>query len=337
MTTVSIIILNHNGQHYLERCLPSVLQQDYPDVEPIVVDNGSTDGSVAWLQTHHPRITVIPNEENLGFCIANNQGIRASRGEYVILLNNDTELEAGFVTAMVTAAKSAADVGMVASQILFDHDPSRLDSAGIEVDYTGMAWNRHLGEAVADEPTTPIEVFGPCAAAALYKRTMLDQIGLLDERYFIYYEDVDLAWRGQRAGWRCLYQPAARVRHIHSGTTGQWPTKKAFLLGRNKLRTMMKNYPAAALWRYGLAILVVEMAAVGYGLLLRGQLAPLQGRLIALTEWSTYLADRRRFASQVKRPHPPLAPFKTFSAMWKLHHGVPVNRSSQRNHKITTS
>jgi hypothetical protein len=320
---VSIIVLNHNGQHYLARCLPSIYSQDYPNIEIIVVDNGSSDNSIDWIRENHPQLKLIQNQENLGFCIANNIGIRESRGDYIILLNNDTELEPGFLSAMVAAAESS-DVGMVASQILFDHDPTHLDSAGIEVDRAGMAWNRRLGWPVANEPTEPIEVFGPSAAAGLYKRAMLDQIGILDEDYFIYYEDVDLAWRGQRAGWRCIYAPSARVRHIHSGTTGQWPSKKAYLLGRNKLRTMIKNYPAnELLWNLPV-IATFEIAAIFYGLFFSRITSPLQGRLAALIELPAYLAKRRQF-NQAIQTHPvQLTPAKTPAIAWKMHRGIPT-------------
>ncbi len=321
---VSIIVLNYNGQPYLARCLPSIFAQDYSPFEVIVVDNGSSaeDGSVKWLQAHYPQAKIIENGRNLGFCIANNLGIRQSGGEYVILLNNDTELESGFLSAMVSAADSRADVGMVASQILFDHDPRLLDSAGIEVDWVGMAWNRHLGLPASDEPNQPLEVFGPSAAAGLYKRTMLDQIGLLDEDYFIYYEDVDLAWRGQRAGWHCLYTPMAKVKHIHSATTGRWSSFKSYLLGRNKLRTMLKNYPSQALWRNFPLIIGVECAAVLYGLVFLRKTAALRGRLAAIKDIPKFLAKRNKFNKMIPTFAPQLAAVKTPLLAWKMHRSI---------------
>ncbi|MDM8529763.1 glycosyltransferase family 2 protein [Anaerolineales bacterium HSG25] len=324
---VSVIVLNHNGQHYLARCLPSIFAQDYPHVEVIVVDNGSSieDGSVAWVKEHYPQVTLIENGDNLGFCLANNIGLQKSTGEYLILLNNDTELEPGFLSVMVEAANSGATIGMVASQILFDHDPTRLDSAGIEVDRASMAWNRHLGLPVSQEPTEPHDVFGPSAAAGLYKREMLDQIGLLDEDYFIYYEDVDLAWRGQRAGWRCLYAPQARVRHIHSGTTGQWPSRKSYLMGRNKIRTMIKNYPTNALWKNLPLIVIFEIAAIFYGLLVARDTAPLRGRLTALTEIGTYLAKRKQLGQTISGHPVQLAAVKKPNIAWKMHRGIPTH------------
>jgi hypothetical protein len=317
-------VLNLDGRDYLARCLPSVFAQEYPTFETLVVDNGSRDDSVAWVKANYPQVRLLENGENLGFSIANNRAIRESRGDYVLLLNNDTELEAGFLTAMAAAAGAGPRVGMVASQILFDHDPTRLDSAGIEVDWAGIAWNRHLGLPVADEPAGLGEVFGPSAAAGLYSRRMLDEIGLLDEDYFIYYEDVDLAWRGRRAGWRCLYAPGARVRHIHSGTTGQWSSFKAYLLGRNKIWTMVKNYPAGPFFWHLPLILGFELAAVGYGLFVLRDTAALRGRLAAIGGLAQAWAKRRAFAQKVTTHPTPLAPAKAPLTAWRTHRGVPV-------------
>ncbi|HRV95682.1 MAG TPA: glycosyltransferase, partial [Anaerolineae bacterium] len=152
------------------RCLPTLFNQDYPHFEVIVIDNGSTDGLADWLRADYPQVTLIANGENLGYCTATNQGFAASRGEYIIVLDDDTVLEPGFLSAMVAAAQSADDIGMVASQIVLDHAPELIDSAGIEVDWAGLAWNRHIGLPAADEPAEPVEVFGPAGAGGLYRR-----------------------------------------------------------------------------------------------------------------------------------------------------------------------
>lgn len=322
---VSIVIVTHNGLKFLTRCLPSVFRQDYREFEVIVVVNGSTDGTSAWLRQHYPGVKHIENSRNLGYCAATNQGIRQSMGEYIIVLDDDTEMEPGFLAAMVAAAESAEDVGMVASQVLFDHDPTRIDSAGIEVDKAGIAWNRHVGLASTDEPDSCVEVFGSTGAAGLYARKMLDQVGLLDEDFFIYYDDADIAWRGQRAGWRCLYNPAARVRHVHSGTSGKWSSFKTFLLGRNKLWTMIKNYSLGSFLLHLPVILAYELAAVSYGLVVLRDTAALRGRLAALRHIGIPLAKRRAFNRKVRSRPVRLSPVRMPGLAWRMHRIVPAD------------
>lgn len=273
---VSIIIVNWNGRSWLEKCLPTVAQQTWTDYEVIIVDNGSQDDSVAWLKTNWPEVRVIPLKLNLGFAAANNVGIRAAHGEFIVTLNNDTLVDLNWLGAMVTAV-SAPDVGMVAAKITIWNQPERLDSTGIEIDKLGMAWNRGYGQAVETEFST--EVLGPSAAAALYRRAMLDEIGLFDENYFAYYEDVDLAWRAQRAGWRCVFAHDAHVRHWHSATGEKTPKLKTFLIGRNKVWSFLKNYPRSKILMILPVFLIYDsLAAVVQTIYLRHP-APINGRL----------------------------------------------------------
>ncbi len=160
--SVSVIIVNWNGRHHLARCLPSLKAQTYRDFEVIVVDNGSTDDSVMWLAQEYPHVRILQNPRNLGFAAANNQAIRATESPYLVTLNNDTEAVGEWLAELVAAVESDAAVGMVASQMLLAHMPSKIDSAGIEVDWTGTAWQRKRGEP-ADEAGDPHAVFGPCA------------------------------------------------------------------------------------------------------------------------------------------------------------------------------
>jgi len=278
---VTIIIATWNGLDYLRECLPAVLAQDYPRFEVVVVDNGSSDGTITWIREHYPEVHILRNPTNVGFALANNQGIRNTDGDYVVTLNNDTVPEPGWLQALVDAVETSPEVGMVASQIRFYDRPDILDSAGIEVDVLGTAWNRRLGEAAVDEPKGCEEVFGPSAAAALYRREMLNEIGLFDEQYFAYYEDVELAWRARRAGWRCLYAPRARVVHVHSATGGRLSGLKAYYLGRNKWLTLFRHYPFRRLWYWIPALMIFDILSV-FGSILRGcTLAPLRGRFVA--------------------------------------------------------
>lgn len=238
---VSVIIVNWNGVYWLKQCLPALFEQTYRDFETIIVDNGSTDDSVKWVEEHFPDVTLICNDSNLGFAPANNIGIRASSGEYIVTLNNDTLPASEWLAELVKGISFSVSVGMVASKIILWEQPEILDSTGIEVDWAGIGWNRNWGYPV-DTSFISEDVFGPSAAAALYRRNMLEQIGLFDEDFFAYYEDVDLAWRGQTAGWACRYISTAQVYHHHSATSGRDSVLKTFLLNRNKIWAILKNY-----------------------------------------------------------------------------------------------
>ena len=280
---VSVIILNWNGLKYLEDCLTALEAQTYSDFEVILVDNGSTDGSAEWVAERFPDVQLIRNATNVGFAAGNNQAIRASRAELVATLNNDTRVEPNWLAALVSAIEGNPTVGLCASKMLFADRPGVINSAGINLDPVGIAWDRRGGDPDDRQETEPIEVFGPCAGAALYRRTMLDQIGLFDQRFFAYLEDVDIAWRARLAGWRCLYVPQARVCHVHSATGGEGSPFKNRLLGRNKVWTIAKNYgPTGRLLAYLPLILLYDLAAVLYALVARGDVGALRGRLEGL-------------------------------------------------------
>ncbi len=304
---VSVIIVNWNGRTWLETCLPALAAQTFQDFEVVVVDNGSTDGSVDWLKTEWPQVKVLPQSENLGFAAGNNRGIRSTASPYIITLNNDTRVDAEFLAAMVTAVETSdlPKTGMVAAKIVRWQQPDLLDSAGIEVDWAGIAWNRGWNQAAATA-NQATEVFGPSAAAALYTREMLAEIGLFDEDFFCYYEDVDLAWRGQRAGYACLYAPQARVEHWHSATAVTVPAFKTTMLGRNKAWTIVKNYHwPTFMWALPI-IIVYDLAASLKSLWQTHSLAALRGRLAALQKIG-YMRTQRMPAQKVvvlQRPYP---------------------------------
>lgn len=294
MTAATVIIPNWNGRHLLEQCLKSLAGQTFSDFRTIVVDNGSTDGSVAWVQEHHPEVRLIVNSQNRGFAAAINQGIRAGQGAYVLTLNNDAWAEPGWVAALIAAAESDPTVGMCASKMLFAGRPGIINSTGIALDKAGIAWDRRGGEADTASETVPVEVFGPCGGAALYRRAMLDQIGLFDEDFFAYLEDVDLAWRARRAGWRCLYVPAARVFHRHSATGREGSPFKSYHLGRNKVWLLAKNYPIGHLWPYLPLVFLYDLAAVAYAAVARRDLHALAGRLAGWGGLPRMLRKRER-------------------------------------------
>jgi GT2 family glycosyltransferase len=291
---VSVIIVNWNGRQFLAPCIASLQAQTYHDFDIVLVDNGSVDGSTALVREEFPFVTLIENKYNVGFATANNQAIRATEAEFVATLNNDTQVEPGWLEALVSAMDQAPDVGMCASKMIFAAKPGLINSAGICLDRAAIAWDRLGGEQDTGANGQPSHVFGASAGAALYRRRMLDQIGLFDEAFFAYLEDVDLAWRAQLAGWRALYVPGARLAHAHSATAIEGSPFKRRLLGRNKVWMVIKNYPMPALLRYLPAILAYDGMALLYALFAYRDLHSLIGRLEAMASLRRVFRERKR-------------------------------------------
>jgi hypothetical protein len=295
---VSIVVLNYNGKAHLTALLESLARQTRRDFILVVVDNGSHDGSVELLTAAARQtgldLRLIRNAANRGFAPACNQGIAATRTPWVVMLNNDTRPEPAWLERLMATVAAQPDLGMVASKLLRAQQPDQIDSAGIALDWTGIAWDWRGGAVDTPAETDLVEVFGPCGGAALYARRMLEDLGGFDEDYFAYLEDVDLAWRGRLAGWRCVLQPQARVLHAHSGTLGDASPLKRYLLARNKVWLLAQNYPNPWFVRYSPLIVGYDLLATAYGILRRGDLASLRGRLAGLAGLPRAWAKRRR-------------------------------------------
>jgi GT2 family glycosyltransferase len=294
MPSAAVIIPNLNGKEHLAYCLPTLLAQTYQDFEVVVVDNGSTDDSITFVRQNFPRVRLIANPHNLGFAEANNTAIRATCSPYLVTLNNDTQVEARWLAEMINVAEAYGQVGMIACKVLSMREPHLIDSAGLEIDSAGMPWNRYHGQVDQRTEIEPYEVFCPTGAAALYKREMLDQVGLFDEAYFAYCEDMDLGWRARLRGWRCLYVPTAVVYHLHSATSGLGSPFKRYLLTRNRIWTVLKNYPSPEIWRDLPKLLLYDLAATLYRVRMEKNLSPLQGRVAALRQLRRVLKQRRK-------------------------------------------
>jgi hypothetical protein len=246
----SIIILNWNGRHLLEECLDSVSSQSFRDFEAIVVDNGSADGSVDWLKDRWgDAVSTVALPSNLGFAGGNNAGIRVARGRYVILLNNDTAVDPGWLAALADAVRRHPDVGMFTPKILNYYRRDEIDNTGHLIYPDGMARGRHRLEKDDGRFDEEGEVLSPSGCAGCYERRMLDEIGLLDDGFFAYGEDVDLGLRARWAGWTCTYVPSAVVYHKYSATSGTYSPQKAFLAERNRLWLLLKNFPVVDILR----------------------------------------------------------------------------------------
>jgi GT2 family glycosyltransferase len=240
---VAIIILNWNGKEDTIECLESLKHITYPNYEILLVDNGSTDGSVECFRERYPGMEIIENGENLGFAEGNNVGIRRAMDEgvdYVLLLNNDTVVDPEFLGELVKVAEGDEKIGAVQAKILMKDKPELIDSTGIMLIRKIIAINRGYGEK-ANQYNQLDVIFGPCAAAALYRRNVFERIGMFDERFFAYYEDVDLAIRIKSAGYICNYVPNAIVYHKHSASSGMYSPLKAYFLNRNRILYVFKK------------------------------------------------------------------------------------------------
>jgi GT2 family glycosyltransferase len=243
--TCSVVIPTYNGRALLETCLASV-ERHWPAgvaIEVIVVDDGSTDGTAEWLDTAYPAVRLVRLERNGGFCAAANAGIAAARGRIIQLLNNDTEVQAGWIEAGIALFEDPR-VGSVAPLVLSRSDPSRVDSAGDRYLWFGWPMKRGRGQAAARWIRHRSDtVFGASGSTAFYRAEPLQRLGGFDPAYGAYYEDVDLAFRLRRAGFTCRYAPACRVLHEVSASYDHRLPQIQRMMARNAERLFWSNVP----------------------------------------------------------------------------------------------
>lgn len=255
MPPVSIVIVTWNGRSLLERCLPSVAASHYPDFEIIVVDNGSSDGTADWLRAHYPAVRVLALDTNLGFCGGNNAGIAASSAPYVVLLNNDVEVHPDWLTPLVAWLEADSTCAAVQPKLLQYDWRDAFEYAGASggfLDAFGYPFTRGRLFASLESDTgqydTPQRIFWATGAALALRRSALDEVGLLDERFFMHMEEIDLCWRLQRAGHTIYAVPEAEVYHIGGASLPQGDARKTYYNFRNNLLLLYKNLSASG-WR----------------------------------------------------------------------------------------
>lgn len=241
MKKVTIIIPNYNGLHFMEPCMRALERQTCQEFELLVVDNGSSDGSVDWLKEHD--IPSIFLEENTGFSGAVNVGIRAAKTPYVILLNNDTEAEPEYVEELVKAIEQSDRIFSVSPKMVQMYHKELIDDAGDMYSIMGWAYQRGVGQEV-ERYKKPCHIFSACAGAAIYRREVFEEIGYFDEMHFAYLEDIDVGYRAKIAGYYNRYCPQAVVYHVGSGTSGsKYNSFKVKLAARNNIYLNYKNMP----------------------------------------------------------------------------------------------
>ncbi len=241
---VSVVIVNYNGRHHLERCLPALVTATTAAHEVIVVDNGSSDDSLAWLAREWPGVRTLDLRRNLGFAEANRRGVASARALYVALLNNDTEPAPGWLDALLAPLEAEADVAATCAVLELLRWPGIVNARGGAISRLGHGWDRDFGRPLADAPrdTRPVATAFPTAAAALFRRADLLADGF-DPSFFMYHEDVDWGWRQWLTGRRVLLCPGAVVRHAWGGTSHgtrglRW---REVLGGRHAVRTLLKH------------------------------------------------------------------------------------------------
>lgn len=243
---LSVVVVNWNLRDDLEACLDAIARQTYQDLEVIVVDNGSDDGSEKMVREKFPRYAVIQSGENLGFAEACNRGIEASTGDWVAMLNNDTIADAGWAGALVDAARAAPPTcGMLQSFMYFVSRPDTINSVGIGLTRDGGGVDLHEGEP-RSRALGAEEIFCPSGGAAAYRRSMLEAIklpvGYFDREHFMYYEDLDLGWRARLAGWSARNVPESIVLHKWHGSADRHGRSWLVVISRtNRIRTLLKN------------------------------------------------------------------------------------------------
>ena len=323
--SLSVIIPTWNGLHYLSACLEALMPQLPPDAEVVLVDNGSTDGTTTWVRIAYPSVRLLALNTNVGFAGGITAGLRVAKGDLLLLLNNDAFVEPGCIPALLAAAAEWPQIGAIGGVLTFAHHPELVASAGIRVRRDGVALDLWTGQHIHDLPTTQVEIMGPSGAAALYRRALLEDVGLPEPSFFAYLEDVDLSWRALLRGWHSVVVPQARVLHVYSATAIQGSPRKQWLLGRNRLRVMIRCLPESLL-RYCLPYaLCYDLMVMAYTLPTRNS-AMIAGRFAALRELPELLTQRRAIqarrtasiASLARWLEPPTAPWTTLRDQRRL-------------------
>ncbi len=297
---LSIIIPTYNGARHLPPCFNALRRQTYPRLEIILVDNASTDESLALTRRDFPEIKIISLPRNIGFAGAINRGFEQSGGEIIVPLNNDTEVSPGWAQALVDALNAYPEAGLAASKILLFDRRDTLHSAGDGFGVDGIPINRGVWRKDEGQFDHDTYIFGGCGGAVAYRREMLADIGLFEEDFFMYLEDVDLNWRAQLAGYRAVFAPQAVVYHHLSASGGG--VIASFYTGRNTLWMLAKDLPGPIFCRHWRAIVKAQLKITGDALRAwRGEAARarLRGQWAGVWGLPRWLAKRR--AAQSKK------------------------------------
>lgn len=310
---ISVIILNYNGKRFLETCLKSLLNSTYKNFEIVIVDNGSKDGSVEYLKknfSNNERIKIIPLDKNYGFAEGNNIGYRYTHpnSEFIFFLNNDTEVEEDCLDKIMKKMMQDPSIGAAQPKIRSMREKEKIDAVGGLVDYYGRTWHRGFNEYDRGQYDSISETFYAQGAAIVVRRKVIEEVGLFEPSYFIYYEETDLCWRIWLAGYRVVVIPEAVVYHYGGGTMGPSATYqekyfKFFNLRKNHIATMLKNYSLTNIFKYAMPF-IIRMIVIAFQWSLSGEKAKAMAYYHAL--WWIFshtdlIVRRRKFVQRIRR------------------------------------
>jgi GT2 family glycosyltransferase len=299
---VSIIVVNWNGERFLKDCLGALSNQSYANNKIIFVDNGSADNSVRFVRENFPAVKIVTLSENKGFTGGNAAGLEIAKGAYIALVNNDARPDKMWLEKLIQPMFRDRSVGICASKLIFEN-PQTVNSAGDGLTTAGVGFNRGLGREAA-EFAMPEVVFGACGAAVLYRRRMLEEIGFLDEDFFLYDEDTDLNFRAQLAGWKCSYVPSAIVYHVANATAKRLSDLHVYYHTRNLEFVWIKNMPAGLMIRFVHHKIIQELGSFCYLCLRHGKWGPFfRAKRDALRMFPLMLEKRKQIQTLRRVPN----------------------------------
>lgn len=269
---VSVIIVNYNAGEHLRRCIESLLSQSLTNFECILIDNGSTDGSLATLPEMDDRFRTIEAGENLGFSVANNRAARHASADWIALLNPDAFARPNWLEKGLAARSYLPKTAMIGSTQYLALETDQFDGLGDEYHAFGVAWRAGFGKPVAD--VFDREAFGPCGAGAFYDRSVFQSLGGFDESFFCYHEDVDLAFRIRLAGYRCVQSSDAKIDHISSAISGRASEFAVYHGTRNRIWTFFNNMPGPLLILLTIPHILANIAFLLISLNRKGRFKP---------------------------------------------------------------
>ncbi|MFA5047538.1 MAG: glycosyltransferase family 2 protein [Patescibacteria group bacterium] len=300
---IAIILPTYNGKDLLPDCLASLERQDYPPelLTIIAVDDNSTDGTVEYLQKNQPQIKIISNQKNRGFAAVNNQGYDLARQfhpDYLVLLNQDTIVDVGWLKSLIGTISQDKNIAIVQPKILLHPETNLINSFGNSIHFLGFGFCNYYRHPDNLPATLPFELPYASGAACLIDLKALEKVGLFDDRFFMYHEDVDLGWRLRLAGYKILLDPSAVIYHKYNYSKAVY---KFYHMDRNRWLVMLQNYRLGTLLLFAPALIVMELGIILFSIKNGWFKEKIRGWRWILRHWSEIMARHSEIQSKMRR------------------------------------